>query len=261
LDNFCWCSSKDPVRLGQLKAAVQACYDIAVAYQTPFISGKDSMFNDFSGYNQNGQEIKISILPTLLISAIGIIGDVRKSISIDFKIPGDLVYILGNTFTELGASEYYHYLGQKSRIYKAGNQVPDVKIKENMKIYQTLSKCIKAGYIVSAIGCNIGGLAVALVKSAVAGQLGLNINLQKLPGKISRDDTALFSESQGRIVVSINPDHQIKFEKLMHSIPYKYIGKVTEKPDFMINGLTGNTIVKTDVVKLNQLYKSVFTEF
>ena len=87
LDNFCWCSSRDPQRLYQLKKAAQACYDFAKVYQTPFISGKDSMFNDFKGYDKKGNPVKISIPPTLLISSIGIIHDVLKTISIDVKFP------------------------------------------------------------------------------------------------------------------------------------------------------------------------------
>jgi len=97
LDNFCWCSANDPVRLGQLKRAAQACYDYAVVYGTPFISGKDSMFNDFKGFDDEGKPVMISIPPTLLISAIGVIPDVTKCISLDVKLPGDLIYILGET--------------------------------------------------------------------------------------------------------------------------------------------------------------------
>ncbi|HZJ18557.1 MAG TPA: AIR synthase-related protein, partial [Patescibacteria group bacterium] len=110
LDNFCWCSSNDPKRLWQLKEAARACYDFAVSFQTPFISGKDSMFNDFKGYDEKGKEVKISIPPTLLISSIGIINNSLKAISIDIKFPEDLIYVLGETKEELGGSEYFEYL-------------------------------------------------------------------------------------------------------------------------------------------------------
>jgi phosphoribosylformylglycinamidine synthase len=89
LDNFCWCSSNDPVRLYELKRAAQACYDYAVAYGTPYISGKDSMFNDFSGYDASGKPVTISAPPTLLVSAIGVMEDVTKAVSLDFKQAGD----------------------------------------------------------------------------------------------------------------------------------------------------------------------------
>src|SRR6185369_6733818 len=82
LDNFCWCSSNEPERLGQLKHAAKACYDYAVIYGTPYISGKDSMFNDFKGFDKDGNEIKISIPPTLLISSFGVIDDITKVVSL-----------------------------------------------------------------------------------------------------------------------------------------------------------------------------------
>jgi phosphoribosylformylglycinamidine synthase II len=111
LDNFCWCSSDEPERLGQLKRAVVAIYDLAVKYQTPFVSGKDSMFNDFKGFDGKGEEVKISAPPTLLASSIGVIPHVERSISLAPKAVGDIVYVLGQTKDELGASEYYNHHG------------------------------------------------------------------------------------------------------------------------------------------------------
>jgi phosphoribosylformylglycinamidine synthase subunit PurSL len=261
LDNFCWCSSTDHERLGQLKAAACACYDTATFYQTPFISGKDSMFNDFSGFNRIGQNVNMSILPTLLISAIGIIQDIRKSVSLDFKMAGDLIYILGNTFTEVGASEFYAFLSKQNGENKIGNKVPQVVFKDNRKIYRALSKCINKGLIVSAISCGRGGLAIALIKSSIGGQLGINIDLSKLPGKIDRSDMALFSESQGRVLVSINPKFQREFEKYIKNIPSALLGHVIDKPNFLVNGLSGQPVIKTDIRKLNSQYKSVFSGY
>src|SRR3989344_5547184 len=111
LDNFCWCSSNDPRRLGQLLEAVKACYDYAVGYGTPFISGKDSMFNDFKGYDEKSKPIVISIPPTLLISAIGVMENYVKTVSPEFKKSGDVIYLLGETKDELGGGEYYRMLG------------------------------------------------------------------------------------------------------------------------------------------------------
>lgn len=95
LDNFCWCSSYDKTRLAELVDAVRACYDYALGYETPFISGKDSMFNDFKGYDEKGNPVAISIPPTLLISAIGVMNDFKKSVSPEFKMAGDVMYVLG----------------------------------------------------------------------------------------------------------------------------------------------------------------------
>jgi len=106
LDNFCWCDAYNPERLWQLKRAAEACYDFATAFKTPFISGKDSMFNDFKGYDENGEKVMISAPPSLLISAIGIIENIENAVSLDVKMPGDLIYVLGETLDELGRSEY-----------------------------------------------------------------------------------------------------------------------------------------------------------
>ena len=102
LDNFCWGTPEDPQQLGGLVRAARACYDFAVHYGTPFISGKDSLNND---YLLDGR--KVSIPPTLLISAISVVEDVGGAVSMDFKRPGDLVYIVGRTYRELGGSEYW----------------------------------------------------------------------------------------------------------------------------------------------------------
>ena len=120
LDNFCWCSSDEPERLGQLKRAAKGCYDFAKAFGTPFISGKDSMFNDFSGFDADDNQVRVSVLPTLLISSIGIHPDISKAVSMDAKIEGDLVYVIGQTSEELGGSEYFAHLGS------VGNTVPEL---------------------------------------------------------------------------------------------------------------------------------------
>jgi phosphoribosylformylglycinamidine synthase len=246
LDNFCWCSSNDPFRLGQLKRAVRACYDLAVGYGTPYISGKDSMFNDFKGYDEQGNPIHIAIPPTLLISSIGIVDDINKVVSIDTKMPGDIVYLLGETYDELGGSEYFAMKGA------VGNNVPTVDISANKKMYLSLSKAIRKGLVASAISVTHGGLGAALAKASVAGQLGMDISLKKIPGKTTRPDFALFSESQGRIVATINPKNAADFEKAMAGSPFAKIGKVT-KNDFAIKDS-----VDVSVAKLTAAYKSTF---
>lgn len=140
LDNFCWCSSNDPERLWQLKEACRGAHDAAIRYSTPFISGKDSMFNDFNGFDRNGKPIKISVLPTLLISAIGVIPDVTKTVTEDFKNPGDIVYI---------ASDWKKY-------------------------YQAVQKNL----IASAISIGRGGIHVALAKAAIGGMLGVEAKIK-----------------------------------------------------------------------------------
>ncbi len=221
LDNFCWCSSEEAERLGQLKRACEAIYDLAVLYGTPFISGKDSMFNDFKGYDANDKPVKISIPPTLLVSGIGVMQDVANAISLDAKQSGDLVYILGATRNELGASEYY------AMHNKLGSNVPETDGKTNLDLYRKLNK---APLPASSIAITHGGLGVALAKTCIGGQLGMNITL---PDDL-RGDVMLFSESTGRILVTIAPQDKAAFEQAMGSYAIQ-IGTVTDSPTLTIN--------------------------
>ncbi|WP_341819332.1 phosphoribosylformylglycinamidine synthase subunit PurL [Wolbachia endosymbiont (group A) of Brachyopa scutellaris] len=228
LDNFCWCDAYNPERLWQLKRAAEACYDFATAFKTPFISGKDSMFNDFKGYDENGEKVIISAPPSLLISAIGIIENIENAVSLDVKMPGDLIYVLGETLDELGRSEYQLYSGI------GNNNVPKVDAKSARKLYERYNQEIKDGIIASAIAPNLGGLVIALAKSLIAGDLGAEIDLSLVPiGKIQNTDIInkiiMFSESQSRILVTIAPQNQKRFEELFEGAVYSCIGKVTEK--------------------------------
>lgn len=227
LDNICWCSSDEPERLGQLKRSMATIYHLAKTYRTPFISGKDSMFNDFKGYDADNNPVTISIPPTLLISAIGVMEDVAHAVSLEPKQAGDLVYLLGETKDELGASEYYASMGY------LGNNVPEMHDDVNYKLYRAMTAANKKQIIASAYAVGFGGLGVALAKKSIASGLGMDILLSdKL-----RLDKMLYSESQGRIVVTIAPQNKTAFEKTMGDYPYvQQIGIVTENPALNING-------------------------
>ena len=250
LDNFCWSSSDTPERLYELKRAAQACFDISTSYGTPFISGKDSMYNDFRGYTAQGKPTHIAALPTLLISAIGVIPDVDKSMTIDWKQAGDSLYLLGDTHEELGGSEYYAMLGA------IGNKVPIVNTRKNAKVYDVVAKAIQNGLIASAIGVGRGGLGVALAKSAIAGQLGAKVELKNVSG---RDDTALFSESQGRILVSVRPDAEKRFRVLMKDISCTNLGKVLDAPSLSLK--LPKTIAELSIASLTRAYRSTFIDW
>ncbi|PKL58846.1 MAG: phosphoribosylformylglycinamidine synthase, partial [Methanomicrobiales archaeon HGW-Methanomicrobiales-4] len=207
LDNFCWCSSDDPGRLDQLKAAATGCYDGAIGFLTPFISGKDSMFNDFSGFDKDNNRILVSVPPTLLISSIGIHPDVTKAVSMDAKIEGDLVYVIGETAEDLGGSEYFTQLGG------TGGTVPSLDIPAMKTRYQKLTSAILHDLVASAFPVTHGGMAVALAKVAIAGRLGMDITLSGA----GRADYLLFSETLGRFVVTVATDKKRTFELTMGS--------------------------------------------
>jgi len=262
MDNFCWCSSNEAERLGQLKEAVKACYDTAVAFGTPFISGKDSMFNDFKGYDADGNPVKISVPPTLLVSSIGVMEDARKAVSLDAKFAGDLVYILGETHDELGASEYFAMVGEEQRGERyIGNAVPRVDTQKNKGLYGALSQAIEKGAVASAQSVHRGGLAVALAKTAMGGILGIDVSLENLPGTASRDDFRLYSESQGRIVVTVAPEYKDRFEGIICRQEFSHIGQVTDNGSFVIRGTEGNEVVNTTIDSMLRSYKATLGEY
>ncbi|MAE52281.1 MAG: phosphoribosylformylglycinamidine synthase [Micavibrio sp.] len=249
LDNICWCSSDEPERLGQLKRAVEGIYNLARDYGTPFISGKDSMFNDFKGYDENGEPVKISAPPTLLTSSIGVIPDVMESISLAPKAVGDVVYVLGATHDECGGSEYYDLLGY------TGNNVPDVDAEKARLLYKCYTKAARKRVIASAIPVGYGGLGAALAKMAIAGQMGMDINLADVAGDL-RLDKLLFSETTGRIIVTVSPPRVKAFEKLFNRVYCKRIGHIayTEK-------LNINNVLKVDIAALDEHYKKPLKDY
>ena len=234
LDNFCW---PDPVesentpdgqyKLAQLVRSNQALYDYCVAYSLPLISGKDSMKNDYG----RGKD-KISVPPTLLFTVIGKIADVEKTITMDAKAAGDSVFALGVTRDELGASEYFHQLGF------IGNAVPKVDAKAALALYHRLADAIEKGLVRSAHDCSDGGLFTALAEVCMAGRLGADVDLAKIPVDAAAAPLTagakLFSESQSRFIVTVTPQHLSAFETLFAGIPAARIGEVTSGPDLIV---------------------------
>lgn len=255
LDNFCWSSSNKPERLYELKRAAKACYDVAIAYGTPYISGKDSMFNDFKGYTAQGEAVHIAAPPTLLISSIGVIPDAGAALTLDVKMPGDAVYLVGETNDELGASEYFTMIGGEA----IGGRAPQTDTKKNRRSYTALAKAIQKGLVASAISVGRGGLGVALAKTAIAGKLGLSLDMTKLPGDAKAADSILFSESQGRIVVSVRPEAQATFEKTMKGVVCTRIGAVTEKESLEL--ALPSAKISTPLGALTTAYKKSFKDW
>ncbi len=166
-------------------------------------------------------------------------------------MPGDLIYVLGTTYDELGRSEYQLYSGI------GDNRVPKVDAKSAKKLYQRYNLAIKNDMIVSAITSNLGGLIIALVKSLIAGDLGAEIDLSLVPiGETQNrniiNKIIMFSESQSRILVTISPQNQQKFEELFRGIVFSCIGKVTEEKILNIKDT-----LKVDLKDLENSYRSM----
>ncbi len=247
LDNFCWGNTNKPDRLGSLVKAAQACYDIAIAYETPFISGKDSLNNEFVTDKET-----IVIPPTLLISAVSVMEDVRNAVSMDIKEPGNLIYILGLTRPELGGSHYYHIHGYK------GNNVPKVDPILGKKIMNALSQATKCRIVKSCHDCSEGGLAVAAAEMAFSGGYGMTLHLSAVAteGSIHRNDTLLFSESNSRFVIEVRTEHQKQFETLVRDISWGLLGKVTSEPILKISGLNNKLVVNENIYYLKEAWQS-----
>jgi phosphoribosylformylglycinamidine (FGAM) synthase-like enzyme len=252
LDNFCWCDSTNPERLWELKEAARACYDTAVAFGTPFISGKDSMFNDFRGFDGNGEPVSISIQPTLLISSIGLIDDVAKSVSLDFKRPGDLIYLLGETSGRLAGSEYLAMLGVSS----GGERLPALDPTANRAVYAVINKLTNARLLASSQSVGRGGLGAAIALAAVGGMMGAVLSL---PSGLSGEQ-AMFSESPGRVLVSVNPEHRSRFEATVASIPCALIGEVGGS-DLLTIDVNGDRLVEAPIGALYDRYHATFAEY
>jgi phosphoribosylformylglycinamidine synthase len=265
LDNFCWGDCTRPETLGALVRAAQACYDGAIAFETPFISGKDSLNNEF--LRDDGT--RISIPSTLLISAISLVDDVSKCVTMDAKKAGNLLFVVGETKNELGGS---HYLltaenaetaekKQNNYSYTVKNgQVPKVDLKMAPKIARRISEAIAKGLIASCHDCSEGGLAVALAEMAFAGGLGIEADLRGLPA--SKDcesvEHRLFSESNSRYVVEVEPRNYDAFAKLMLNLPFGQIAKVTDSRKLLIKDQKGRPVINADVKSLKYAWQKTF---
>ncbi|HID55376.1 TPA: phosphoribosylformylglycinamidine synthase subunit PurL [Candidatus Poribacteria bacterium] len=249
LDNFSWGNPDKPDRLGGLVRAAKACYDIALAYGTPFISGKDSLYNEYRD-TTTGEEIAIP--GTLLISAICVIQDVTKTVSMDFKREGDLIYLVGLTYNEMGGSHYFDLFGY------VGNTVPKVRPEIGREVMLKLHEAIEGGLVMACHDPSEGGIGVAVAEMAFAGGLGAEIRLQSVPlgEEIDRDDFILFSESNSRFIVEVKPEKRREFEEVMHGTPFGLIGRVRGDERFIVEGRTGQVVISTDIWEMKRAWKS-----
>jgi phosphoribosylformylglycinamidine synthase len=263
VDNFCWPNiqfhpQNNPD--GKLKAAklVRSCRalrDICLAYEIPLLSGKDSMYVDGHLQGDYGETHKVSALETLQFSATSIVKNIEKCITMDSKMAGDLVYILGMTRNELGGSEYYEHFGY------VGLNVPKVDPKAFAILYKALAHAIDKELVASAHGIYRGGLGIHLALVAMGGNLGMEIDLGAVPTEqVERDDVVLFSESAGRFIVTIDPENQQAFEEIFKALDFAYIGTVTQKNRFAIKGIGGQTLVDIPLQDLKTYWKKPFGE-
>jgi phosphoribosylformylglycinamidine synthase II len=248
LDNFCWGNPDKPDRLGGLVRAAYGCYDIAKGFGVPFISGKDSLNNEYTLKHKS-----IAIPGTLLISALAVMPDVNKTVSMYVKESGDLLYAVGLTRDELGGSHYYNILGG------LGNDVPKVYLKGAKATFAGLSKASSLGLIEAMHDCSEGGIGVCLAEMAFSGGLGMEVFLGEVPYHKSgdlRNDILLFSESNSRFIIEVKRKNQKAFERLLKGVPFGLIGCVRSNKELRIYGLEHKLCVEVALAELKEAWQS-----
>jgi phosphoribosylformylglycinamidine synthase subunit PurSL len=253
LDNFCWGSPDRPDQLAGLVRAAEACYDIGRKYRVPFISGKDSLYNEFK--SESGESLPIP--PTLLVSAVGVIPDASRTTTPDFKAPGSLVYILGETLEELGGSEYFR------RHNGLGREVPKVDASRGRRTMVAVGTAVRKGMVTACHDLSDGGLGIALAEMCFSGAIGARIALDKVPGsrRFKRDDFLLFSESNSRFLCEVPAHGRGAFESLAAGlrVPCRVIGRTLESPELLVDGLRGDAVVRLSLSEAESVWRRALT--
>ena len=253
LDNFCWGNTDRPETLGTLVRAALGCYDAAVAFGTPFISGKDSLNNEFAWDDADGQRQNVAIPSTLLISAMGQINDIAQTVSMDLKAPGHQLFLVGTTRDELGGSHIAVVHGLE------GGRVPRVDLQTAPGVHRQLAEAIATGAVRSCHDLSEGGLAVAVAEMAFAGGIGVSLDLGPLrdasPQGLS-DATLLFSESTTRWLVEVTPGSVEAFSQAMGRTPVVPIGTTCEHDRLTIAGTAGQALIDSSLADLKDAWQA-----
>ncbi len=252
LDNFSWANCARPAELGKLVEASRACYATAKAFGTPFISGKDSLNNEF----RVGDEV-ITIPPTLFVSALAIVPDVARAVTMDLKTAGNPVYVVGMTHAEFGGSHYFA-LGKVE-----GGRVPRPDLVLAPRTLKALHRAIAAGTVRACHDLSEGGLAVAAAEAAFAGERGLELDLKALPcGTIGAhhdtDATRLFSESCTRFLVEVDAQRAGEFESALAGLDCARVGRVTAERRLVVRGTRGNVVIDASLDALRAAHQGGF---
>ncbi len=252
LDNFSWANCARPEQLGKLVEASRACYATAKAFGTPFISGKDSLNNEF----RVGDEV-IAIPPTLFVSALAIVPDVARAVTMDLKTAGNPVYLVGMTHAEFGGSHYF------AQAKVEGGRVPRPDLVLAPRTLKALHRAIAAGTVRACHDLSEGGLAVAAAESAFAGERGLELDLAQvrcgtLAAHHDADATRLFSESCTRFLVEVDAARAAEFEGALAGLDCTRIGRVTDERRLVVRGAAGKVVIDAGLDELRAAHQGGF---
>lgn len=251
LDNFSWGNCELPEELGALVLAAKACEDAALAFGTPFISGKDSLNNTYRVGDRS-----INIPRTLLITALGIVPDVARCVTMDLKSAGNALFLVGDTKPELGASRYLAARGL------VGGTVPRPDLESAPKRLASMHNAIAQGTVRSVHDLSEGGLAVAAAEMAFAGAHGLDLDLAPIPCEAAdgydADATRLFSESTTRFLVEVEPNRIAEFERALGDAPRVRVGTVRGDQRFTVRSTAGHELADLSIADLKASFQGAF---
>jgi phosphoribosylformylglycinamidine synthase len=218
MDNFSWGDPRRPSTLGDLVVAVRGCCEASVAHRAPFVSGKDSLNNEYSGSDGS----RHSVPPTLVITAVAHVPDADAVVTPDLKRAGDALVLVGTTRPEFGGSHVGALLGGFDDVEAGSVPAPDPDAPAR---YRRLHGALRTGRVRACHDVSEGGLAVALAEMAIGG--GLGVDVQQLP---HTDPTvSLFSESTGRFVCEVEPG-DVDWLAAELGEPITLLGLVTDEP-------------------------------
>lgn len=249
LDNFCWPSCQKPGNLAALVRAAEGCYDAAKAYRTPFVSGKDSLNNQFT--TEDGRTIEIP--PTLLISGIGIVADVERCVTSDMKGAGSTLLLVGRTGEHLGGSHLDRLLETRGRSVESvggAARVPTTDLEQGPLAARGVARAIAAGHVLAAHDCSDGGALVAIAEMLIGARdgvpIGAEIDLSEIAwmaGAARSSAAAAFSENTSRYMLEIAPESEEAVRRALADAPCAVIGRTDDSGRLTAAGLSVDVAV------------------
>jgi phosphoribosylformylglycinamidine synthase len=258
VDNFCW---PDPLpgphnahaahKLGQLVRCAVGLYDAALIFASPFVSGKDSMKNDFIGKYADGTPAKISVPPTVLVSAMARVKNSQRTVSSEFKQAGDVIFLLGAHSAGLGCSEFAGYW----EIAEESLQLPPgIDLRANQLLYSALHTLIAEGLIASCHDVSDGGVLPCVAESAIGGNLGANLLLDTYGEKWDLVDFC-FNEAGGRLVISVDPQQLGRVTAALGNLPLRRLGVVSAEAALRVRGQEQRELFSLRIDTLKQAWQ------
>jgi phosphoribosylformylglycinamidine synthase II/phosphoribosylformylglycinamidine synthase I len=217
LDNFSWGNPKLPDRLGKLTRSVLACAEGSRLHRAPFVSGKDSLNNEF----KLPDGTRRAIPGTILISAVGCLPQVSLRVPSDFQNARDAIYLLGPEQSALGGSAYLRLFdGSSGQFPQAYEQAP--------KMYAAYHQAVMRGLVASCHDLSEGGLAVALAECCLGSGLG---------ARVATGADTLFGEAPSRFLVTVSAEHESDFLEALKDFPLRKLGTVSQESNLAIEDL------------------------